>query len=47
LIHQRETLEGVELLVVMAVEVEQQLLALTQLLLVQMPEVEQEEQVLQ
>jgi|TARA_R100000479_G_C6194832_1_gene132529 hypothetical protein len=47
LIHQKETLEGVELLVVMAVEVEQQLLALTQVLLVQMLEVVQEEQVLQ
>tara|TARA_R100000005_G_C4799008_1_gene91704 strand:- start:251 stop:394 length:144 start_codon:yes stop_codon:yes gene_type:complete len=47
LIHQRETLEDVEYLVVMAVEVEQQLLALMQLLVDPMLEVVQEEQVLQ
>jgi len=47
LIHQRETLEGVELMMEMVVEVEHQLQELMQLLVDPLLEVVQEEQVLQ
>ena len=47
MIHQRETLEGVELMMEMVAEVEHQLQELMQLLVDPLLEVVQEEQVLQ